>query len=252
MIRKFFRSGALAFAFAVLLTTNALAGHGNIKVEMKDLKVGTGAQAVRHSNVTVHYTGWTLDGKKFDSSVDRGEPFQFVLGAGNVIPGWDMGVEGMKVGGKRELIIPPQLAYGESGAGDAIGPNATLKFEVELLAVAPPSYSNVGNGQLKELLARGVKIVDVRRAEEWRQTGVVEGSKLVTAFNEQGQFDQSFIKAFRDFASPEDEVILIGGTGSRSSVMAQALSDQIGYKKVFNVTGGIVKWVEEGNDVVKP
>jgi FKBP-type peptidyl-prolyl cis-trans isomerase len=104
-----------------------------------DTNVGTGDEAVRGKRVTVHYTGW-LDnkgekGKKFDSSVDRGQPFSFNLGAGQVIPGWEQGVAGMKVGGKRTLIIPASLGYGARGAGGVIPPNATLIFDVELLKV---------------------------------------------------------------------------------------------------------------------
>ena len=100
-----------------------------------DLKVGTGATAQAGQTVTVHYTGWLENGKKFDSSVDRGQPFSFPLGAGRVIKGWDEGVQGMKVGGKRKLTIPSNLGYGARGAGGVIPPNATLIFEVELLGV---------------------------------------------------------------------------------------------------------------------
>ena len=104
-----------------------------------DLVVGTGAAAAAGQPVSVHYTGWLLfggeKGKKFDSSKDRGNPFGFPLGAGHVIKGWDEGVQGMRVGGTRKLTIPPALGYGARGAGGVIPPNATLIFEVELLAV---------------------------------------------------------------------------------------------------------------------
>jgi len=100
-----------------------------------DEKVGTGAEAKAGQTAVVHYTGWLTDGRKFDSSKDRGQPFTFPLGGGRVIKGWDEGVQGMKVGGVRRLTIPPQLGYGASGAGGVIPPNATLVFEVELLDV---------------------------------------------------------------------------------------------------------------------
>jgi FKBP-type peptidyl-prolyl cis-trans isomerase FkpA len=148
---------ALACAFFSLLqvlTPNVLAQSANpsqppvtkaIKVtELKkiDVVVGTGADATPGSNVSVHYTGWLYDpsapnnkGKKFDSSLDRGQPFSFPLGGGRVIRGWDEGVAGMKIGGKRTLIIPPEMGYGTNGAGGVIPPNATLIFDVELLGV---------------------------------------------------------------------------------------------------------------------
>ncbi|HYP68941.1 MAG TPA: FKBP-type peptidyl-prolyl cis-trans isomerase [Thiobacillaceae bacterium] len=101
----------------------------------EDMVVGKGAVAKRGDTVEVHYTGWLTDHTKFDASRDRKVPFVFQLGAGQVIPGWDQGVAGMKVGGKRRLTIPPNLGYGPSGAGGVIPPNATLIFEVELLGI---------------------------------------------------------------------------------------------------------------------
>jgi FKBP-type peptidyl-prolyl cis-trans isomerase FkpA len=103
---------------------------------IEDVTVGEGAVAAAGQKVTVHYTGWLTNGTKFDSSMDRNDPFVFPLGGGRVIKGWDEGVQGMKVGGKRKLTIPPALGYGARGAGGTIPPNATLVFEVELLGVA--------------------------------------------------------------------------------------------------------------------
>jgi FKBP-type peptidyl-prolyl cis-trans isomerase FkpA len=103
-------------------------------LKITDTLIGTGAEAVSGKKITVHYTGTLLDGTKFDSSVDRGDPFVFTLGAGQVIQGWDQGFAGMKVGGKRELVIPPEMGYGARDMGK-IPANSTLKFQVELLKV---------------------------------------------------------------------------------------------------------------------
>ena len=126
-------------------TTVSKIGANVTELKIIDTQVGTGAEAASGKVVTVHYTGWLYDpkaadghGAKFDSSVDRGTPFGFFLGKGKVIKGWDEGVAGMKVGGKRTLVIPPAMAYGERGAGGVIPPNATLLFDVELLDVKSP------------------------------------------------------------------------------------------------------------------
>ena len=131
------------FCANMLLALPALAQPAVTELKKIDRKVGTGALASAGQTVSVHYTGWLYDpkapesrGKKFDSSRDRGKPFSFPLGGGRVIQGWDQGVAGMKVGGLRTLIIPAELGYGASGAGNGvIPPNATLLFEVELLGV---------------------------------------------------------------------------------------------------------------------
>ena len=131
------KSIALLILSAVLIAGCAKSNKGVTDTGMKYeiLKEGTGASPKRGDSVTVQYTGWLEDGTKFDSSVDRNEPFTFKLGVGQVIQGWDDGVATMKVGGKTKFFVPPELGYGKRGAGGIIPPNATLIFEVELLAI---------------------------------------------------------------------------------------------------------------------
>jgi peptidylprolyl isomerase len=134
---------AIAAVASLAITVDARAEAEMTKsltgLQYKDTKVGSGAAAKMGQTAAVHYTGWLYNngekGKKFDSSRDRGEPFEFPLGRGQVIKGWDEGVEGMKVGGKRTLVIPPELGYGARGAGGVIPPNAWLIFDVELVGV---------------------------------------------------------------------------------------------------------------------
>ena len=145
MILIRFACAVLALAIAAVPLLGRVDAATNQVIEMPnglkytDTKTGDGATATPGNKVSVHYTGWLYNnaakGAKFDSSVDRGQPFQFTLGARQVIAGWDEGVAGMKVGGKRTLIIPPELGYGARGAGGVIPPNATLMFDVELLGV---------------------------------------------------------------------------------------------------------------------
>ena len=133
MLKRTFISAALIMMGTALPMVADSAAPGGLQIE--DVKVGTGDTAETGKTVSVHYTGWLTDGKKFDSSKDRGQPFEFPLGGGRVIKGWDEGVAGMKVGGVRKLTIPSSLGYGSRGAGGAIPPDATLVFEVELLGV---------------------------------------------------------------------------------------------------------------------
>jgi FKBP-type peptidyl-prolyl cis-trans isomerase len=117
-------------------TADSPVPHG---LQITDTQIGTGAKARNGRTVTVHYTGWLYndgqEGNKFDSSIDRNRPLRFTLGEGRVIKGWEMGVAGMKVGGRRTLIVAPEMAYGESGSGSRVPPNATLKFDIQLLGV---------------------------------------------------------------------------------------------------------------------
>jgi rhodanese-related sulfurtransferase len=227
------------------------AGHdGGATVKSRDLVVGEGAEARSHAMVEVHYTGWLVDGTAFDSSLDRGEPIRFQIGVGQVIPGWELGLLGMRVGGKRELVIPPALAYGARGSGGAVPPNATLRFEIELLALAPGPYTHIDNTELARRRGEGVKLLDIRRPEEWKETGVIEGSVRVTAFDARGRFQESFVEELRRQVRPDEPFALICWSGNRSAMLSQWLATKGGYPGVLNVESGIASWIDEGRPVV--
>jgi rhodanese-related sulfurtransferase len=233
----------------MLLILPAAAQEG---LQIRDIEKGTGEEAIVGNTVVVHYTGWLMDGTKFDSSVDRGTPFSFTLGERRVIPGWEKGVEGMQVGGKRELIIPPDMAYGSQGAGGIIPPNATLKFEIELLEVKAKKFSDIGNEELKARLASGATVIDIRRPDEWQQTGVLPGSHLVTFFDAAGNVNPKFGPELQKLvSSPGDEVVFICQTGARSQVLAEYLAGQAGFTNVANVEKGIAGWIEGGGETTK-
>ena len=220
------------------------------ELQIRDIEKGTGEEANVGETVVVHYTGWLMDGTKFDSSLDRGTPFSFTLGERRVIPGWEQGVEGMQVGGKRELIIPPNLAYGAQGAGGVIPPNATLKFEIELLDVKGKKYSDIGNGELKDMLAAGATVIDIRRPDEWKETGVIPGTHLVTFFDANGNVNPEFGTELQKLVSgPDQEVVFICRTGRRSQVLSEYLSGQAGFTNVINVEKGIMDWIGKGETV---
>ncbi len=217
--------------------------------EMTTVKQGSGVDAKPGNIVSVHYTGTLTDGTKFDSSRDRGEPFSFTLGGGEVIKGWDHGVKGMKRGEQRKLVIPPEMGYGDRKVS-VIPANSTLLFDVELIDIL--SYTDINNEELQALLKEeGVTLVDIRRPEEWKQTGIVEGSEMITAFTKRGvphpDFSEKFLKRF----TTDDRVIIICRTGNRTGRLAQALVRKLEWKGVYNVTKGITDWIKQGYPVIK-
>jgi len=235
---------------SVLAFVLSMSAYG-VEMKKSDIVSGTGETAKKGDMVAVHYTGWLMDGKQFDSSKKTNQPFVFELGAGSVIRGWDIGVEGMKEGGKRELVIPPELAYGSRAVGGGLIPaNSTLKFEVELLKILELPYTNISNDELKKMLAEGVKIYDIRRPEEWKQTGVVKGSRLLTLFDNKG-VNKDFFPTFSKEVQKDEKVILICRTGNRTEQAANYFASKLGYTNVYNVKHGITDWIKQGNPVEK-
>ena len=213
---------------------------------------GEGAEILLHSKILVHYTGKLEDGTVFDSSIPRGQPFTFTLGAGQVIKGWDLGVEGMKLGEKRSLVIPPHLGYGIRGAGATIPPNATLIFDIELLEVTMPiTLRDLSPNDFIDAQENGGIVIDIRREEEWKETGILQGSNTITAFTKDGNIHPDFPKKFFDLINDIDvPILLYCRTGNRTGILGQALIDQVGQTNVSHLSEGIVGWKKQGHPTV--
>lgn len=240
------------FLTVCFMTVSILIG-GGIAMAQNGLDIeiiteGTGAAATKGQRVSVHYEGKLTDGSVFDASRPRGDTFSFNLGQGQVIPGWEMGVEGMKVGEVRRLTIAPELGYGAAGAGDVIPPNATLIFEVELVALStPPQLGQASNQDLIAAQKDGVIIVDIRGEDEWQQTGIIEGAKTITAFTPSGTLHPEFQQHFMSLVtSPDMPILLYCRTGNRTSMIGNALVNQLGFSNVSHLSEGIVGWQEDG------
>ena len=212
---------------------------------------GDGIEIIKHSKIQVHYTGKLQDGTKFDSSFDRGEPFSFQIGLRQVIEGWETGLMGMRVGGKRTLIIPPELAYGERGAGDLIPPNATLTFDIEIVAVQEPGYGLVKATEIRALQEEGYKFIDIRTEKERDHTGVVPGSLEITAFDIYGNFIPEFMKTFRDLVKLDDNTVFISNEGEIASILANGFVEQLNASNMYALKGGIQQLIKENYKLEK-
>jgi len=218
------------------------------KLTFKITSPGQGESAKLGQRASLHYIGKLDDGTIFDSSHSRGEPFSFTLGAGQVIQGWEQGILGMKIGETRILNIPPELGYGERGAGRTIPPNAALTFEVELVSLEdPPKLANATVEEFKAIQSEGAIIIDIRRAEEWAETGIIEGAKTITAFTKNGALHPEFQSKFFPLIDDEDTPIyLYCRTGNRTGTLGNALVNQVGLRNVTHLKPGIVGWKKSG------
>ena len=220
------------------------------ELQIETLTAGDGMTAEAGKRVSVHYEGRLADGSVFDASRPRGQPFAFTIGAGQVIRGWEEGVDGMQVGESRRLTIPPELGYGAEGAGDVIPPNATLVFEIELLSVSDPIVlGEVDSQGLQQAQRDGAVLVDIRLPNEWADTGVIEGAHRITAFLPNARVHPEFLGSFQAVVpSPNMPVMLYCASGGRTSSLGNALIEQLGYTNVSHLSGGIVEWIGMGNE----
>ena len=219
--------------------------------QIKNNIEGEGAEIVKHSKIKVHYIGKLEDGTKFDSSYDRGEPFSFQIGLRQVIEGWETGITGMKVGGKRTLIIPPELGYGQRGAGELIPPNSTLVFDIEIIDSQPPSYNLITTDEIQNLLKNNYKFIDIRTKKERDFTGVIPGSLEITAFDVYGKFVPEFMKTFQDAIDLNDSIVFVSNQGKMASILANGFAEQLGAKNMNALKGGIQQLIYENYDLSK-
>ena len=249
MKRNMKRHLAAVLSLFILIMGSPMTTQAADDLGIEILTKGDGDKAQIGQRVTVHYEGRLTDGTMFDSSVKRGQPFEFTLGRGQVIKGWELGVEGMAIGEKRKLTIPPELGYGERGAGDKIPPNATLVFEVELLGLAEAVVLGQATpDDLKKAQADGVVVIDIRHEDEWRETGIIEGAETITAFTETGQLHPDFQRRFFGLVqNPETPIMLYCRTCNRTGSLGNALIDQLGFSNVTHLTDGIVGWKKDGH-----
>tara|TARA_Y200000002_G_scaffold55890_1_gene41208 strand:+ start:720 stop:1442 length:723 start_codon:yes stop_codon:yes gene_type:complete len=220
-------------------------------IQITNIVEGEGTEIINHSKIQVHYTGKLQDGTKFDSSYDRGQPFSFQIGLREVIKGWEIGLMGMKVGGKRTLIIPPELAYGDRGAGDLIPPNATLTFDIEIVAVKHPGYGLIKADDIKVLKEDGYKFIDIRTEKERENTGIISGSLEITAFDIYGNFVPEFMKTFRDLVELDDNIVFISNEGEIASMLANGFVEQLNATNMYALKGGIQQLIKENYKLEK-
>jgi rhodanese-related sulfurtransferase len=240
--------------FMLFLSATLIMIATNLKAELKTETIiqGSGSKAELGMRVQVHYTGKLVDGTVFDSSEPRGEPFIFTLGQRQVIQGWEEGILGMRVGETRILTIPPDLAYGTSGAGDIIPPNATLIFDVRLITTSwPPSLKEFTTKQLLDAQKNGSFIIDIRSENEWVGTGIIEGAETITAFSPDGNLHSNFREKFFSLIKSKDTpIVLYCRSGNRSNRLGNALVNQLDFTNVSHLSGGIIGWQKDGENTI--
>ena len=238
------------YSFFYLIFISISAQSANLQI-LNDIP-GKGEKIINHSKVQVHYIGKLENGTNFDSSYDRAEPLSFQIGIRQVIEGWEKGLLGMQIGGKRTLIIPPELAYGKRGAGDLIPPNATLIFNVEIIDVKPPGYKIIKSNEIENFLKnRNFIFVDIRTKKQREKTGILKGSIAMTAFDINGNFVPKFMKTFQDAIDLDDSIVFISDEGDISSILANGFTEQLGFKNMYSLEGGIQKIINENSKLIK-
>ncbi len=253
----------LIFIFALFIyscssTINNSNYLNNDSIEILSDISGKGDKIKNHYKITAHYIGFLEDGTEFDNSYKKNIPFEFQIGLMQVIPGWEIGLIGMQIGGKRKIKIPPSLAYGKKGIGNLVPPNSNLIFEIEIINIEPPGYIEISPKELlilkkeKILTINKIKfiIIDIRTLLEWEKTGIIEGSKTISAFDNKGNLIKNFLKIFKSNVKNNDHVIFVSNNGEISAILANGFVENLGMKNIYSLKGGINGWIKEENKII--
>ena len=245
MKKIFFLISLILFNFSVLFADN-------IEI-INDIK-GNGLKVINHSWVKIEYTGSFEDGKVFDTNVGKDNPLVFQIGMKEVIPGFEQAILGQNKGSKRKIKIPSKLAYGEKGAGKLIPPNSNLIFEFEILDVLNPNYKTIDSEKLEKLIKENAVALDIRLDNQWKKTGVIEGSFQETAFDINGKFNVYLMDKVRALAgseSQEVELIFISHDGKTAEILGNAFAEDLGFTNVYVLDGGIQSWINSNKPLEK-
>ena len=215
----------------------------SIKTLCNEIKIindlpGTGKKIIKNSKIKINYTGMLDDGTIFDTSYERNQPFSFQIGTRKVIEGLELGLIGMREGGKRTIVIPYNLAYGKKGAANIIPPKANLTFEIEIISVSPPGYQLLETIDLEKKQEKGFIVIDIRSQKEINKTGKIPNSIIITAFNEEGKFQPNFLNTYQSNVTISDNVVLVSQTGDVSSILANGFVEELGAQNMYSLQGG--------------
>ena len=222
------------------------------EIEIISDKPGDGKKIIHHSWVQIEYTGSFESGDVFDTNVGKNRPLVVQIGMKEVIPGFEQGIIGTTKGTKRKIKIPAELAYGEKGGGDVIPPNTDLIFEFEIIDVLDPHYKMINSDELIDKINSNAVALDIRLENQWEK-GVIEGTFQETAFNKDGKFNVYIMDKVRALAAEESqniEIVFISHDGETAAILGNAFAEDLGFKNVSVLKGGILQWLKEDRKLV--
>ena len=222
------------------------------EIEIISDKPGDGKKIIHHSWVQIEYTGSFESGEVFDTNIGKDRPLVVQMGMKEVIPGFEQGIIGTTKGTKRKIKIPAELAYGEKGGGDVIPPNTDLIFEFEIIDVLDPHYKMINSEELIKKINSNAVALDIRLEDQWDK-GVIEGTFQETAFNKDGKFNVYIMDKVRALAGEESqniEIVFISHDGETAAILGNAFAEDLGFKNVSVLKGGMLQWLKEDRKLV--